>query len=129
VGIGLAAAAGLMLTVLVGLLVVVLLCAPASAAVLAGGRLAPALGSVQSPDTVPYDLPTVIDNATGWLVKLLAGLATFFLTLGGVRYLSAGDPSEVERAKGSFKNAGIGYGLAILAPVILAAIKSILGVS
>jgi hypothetical protein len=63
-----------------------------------------------------YDLPTVVNNATRWLVGFLATLATFFLTLGGVRYLtSGGDPSEVERAKGSFKNAGIGYALAVLA--------------
>jgi hypothetical protein len=46
------------------------------------------------------DLPTVLNNATGWLVGILAVLATFFLTLGGVRYMTAGgDPSEVERAR------------------------------
>ena len=76
-----------------------------------------------------YDLPTVVNNATRWLVGFLATLATFFLTLGGVRYLtSGGDPSEVERAKNSFKNAGIGYALAVLAPVILNILQSILGV-
>ena len=42
----------------------------------------------------------VISNITKWIVGILAGLATLFLTMGGLRYLMAGgDPSEVERAK------------------------------
>ena len=76
------------------------------------------------------DLPTVVSNATKWLVGILAGLATFFLTLGGARYLAAGgDPGEVERAKGALRSAGIGYALALLAPVILGVLKNILGVA
>ena len=75
------------------------------------------------------DLPTVVNNATKWLVGILAALATFFLTLGGARYLAAGgDPGEVERAKGALRSAGIGYALALLAPVILTVLKNILGV-
>jgi hypothetical protein len=34
----------------------------------------------------------VINNTTVWLVGILAGLATLFLTVGGVRYLMAGGP-------------------------------------
>lgn len=74
-------------------------------------------------------LPTVVNNATKWLVGILAVLATFF-TLGGARYLAAGgDPGEVERAKSAFRSAGIGYALALLAPVILSVLKNILGVT
>lgn len=74
------------------------------------------------------DLPTVINNLTTWIVGILAAVATLFLTIGGARYLMAGgDPSEVERAKGSLKSAGIGYALALLAPVLLGVLKSILG--
>ena len=37
----------------------------------------------------------VISNTTLWIVGILAGLATLFLTLGGVRYLMAGgDPAR-----------------------------------
>ena len=76
------------------------------------------------------DLPTVIANATGWVIGILASVATFFLTLGGARYMAAnGDPSEVERAKGALRNAGIGYGLALLAPVFMVIIRQILGLS
>ena len=59
----------------------------------------------------------VLDNLRNWLVGILAGLATLFLTLGGVRYVMAGgDPGEVERAKTAFRSAGIGYALAAAGP-------------
>ena len=57
----------------------------------------------------------------------LPGLATLFLTIGGVRYLMAGgDPAEVEKAKTAVRSA-IGYGLAILAPGIVTILKSLVG--
>jgi hypothetical protein len=70
----------------------------------------------------------VISNATAWIVGILAAVATLFLTVGGLRYLMAGgDPAEVERAKTALKSAAIGYGLAILAPVIVTVLKSLVG--
>ncbi|PGH46832.1 hypothetical protein CRI70_31850 [Streptomyces sp. Ru87] len=74
------------------------------------------------------DIPTVINNLRNWVVGLLAGLATLFLTFGGLRYLMAGgDPGEVEAAKRALKAAAIGYGLAILAPVVVTVLKGIVG--
>jgi hypothetical protein len=62
------------------------------------------------------------------VVGLLAGLATLFLTVGGLRYMSAaGDPSQVERAKVALRSAAVGYGLAILAPVLVGILKSVVG--
>ncbi|WP_432830890.1 pilin [Dactylosporangium sp. CA-092794] len=82
-------------------------------------------------DSIPLavnDLPTVIGNLTAWITGIIASVATLFLTIGGSRYLMAGgDPSELERAKGSLKGAGIGYALALLAPVILTILRNILG--
>jgi hypothetical protein len=73
-------------------------------------------------------IPQVITNLTNTIVGLLAGLATLFLTFGGLRYLMAGgDPGEVESAKRALKAAAIGYGLAILAPVLVTALKAIVG--
>jgi len=70
----------------------------------------------------------VISNTTLWITGMLAGLATLFLTVGGVRYLMAGgDPAETEKAKTSLRSAAIGYGLAILAPVIVTILKSLVG--
>ncbi|MEV0220293.1 pilin [Streptomyces sp. NPDC050704] len=70
----------------------------------------------------------VLDNIRNWIMGILAGLATVFLTVGGVRYLMAGgDPGEVEKAKTAFKSAGWGYGLAALAPLVVAILKGIVG--
>jgi hypothetical protein len=71
---------------------------------------------------------TVLDNVRNWIMGILAGLATVFLTIGGVRYVMAGgDPGEVQKAKIAFKSAGIGYGLAALAPLVVTVLKGIVG--
>ncbi len=70
----------------------------------------------------------MISNLRNWIVGLLTGLATLFLTFGGLRYLMASsDPGEVEAAKRALKAAAIGYGLAILAPVIVTVLQEIVG--
>ena len=78
-----------------------------------------------APDT--SGLAHVIDNLRAWIMGILAAVATLYLTIGGVRYLTAGgDPTEVEKAKSAFKSAAIGYALAFLAPVLLTMLQSIL---
>ena len=73
-------------------------------------------------------LSGVISGLTTWITGFLVGLATLFLTFGAVLYLTAGgDPGAVERAKGCLKSAAIGYGLAVLAPLLVAALRSIVG--
>jgi hypothetical protein len=73
-------------------------------------------------------LPVIVSNITKWIMTLLIGVATLFLTIGGLRYLAAGgDPTEVEKAKSALKSALIGYALAILAPVLLAVVKGWIG--
>ena len=73
-------------------------------------------------------LPHVIASLQAWLMGILAGVATLFLVLAGVYWATAGgDPATVERAKSALKNALIGYGLAVLAPILLAVVKGIVG--
>lgn len=84
----------------------------------AGELLAAPVGSIDQ----------VLSNLRAWLVGILAGLATVFLTLGGVRYVMAnGDPGEIEKAKSAFRGAGIGYGLAVLAPLVVSVLQGIVG--
>jgi hypothetical protein len=72
------------------------------------------------------DLPKVISNLRDVIVGLLVGLATLFATIGGVRYiLAGGDPGEVEAAKKTLRYAAIGYGIAVLAPVLVTLLKKI----
>lgn len=71
---------------------------------------------------------TVLNNIRNWIMGILAGLATVFLSIGGVRYvMGGGDPGEVEKAKTAFKSAGWGYGLAALAPLVVEILKGIVG--
>jgi hypothetical protein len=73
-------------------------------------------------------LPQVIANLQTWIMGILAGLATLFLVLAGVYWATAGgDPAQVERAKGALKNALVGYGLAVLAPILLQVVRGIVG--
>lgn len=76
----------------------------------------------------PKDLNTVINNITKWLTGLLVALATLFLTIGGIRYLLAGgDPGEINKAKETLKYSAIGYGVAVLAPVLVGILKGFVG--
>ena len=103
--------------------------APVSASIAAPfAALPPAFGGHAARLLAVATIAQVISNTTAWVVGILAGVATLFLTIGGVRYLIAGgDPGEVEKAKSALKSAGIGYALAILAPVIVAVLRSLVG--
>ena len=74
---------------------------------------------------------TVADVIAGiqtWLMGILAAVATLFLVLAGVYWATAGgDPAQVDKAKGALKNSLIGYGLAVLAPVLLQIVQGIVG--
>ena len=99
---------------LAGLLAVVLVAGAASPAYAAGGGT--------------QTLSGLISNLTTWIVGILAGVATLFLTIGGLRYLTAGgDPGQVEKAKTALKSAAVGYALAVLAPLIVSILASLVG--
>jgi Type IV secretion system pilin len=73
-------------------------------------------------------LPVVIANTQKTIMILLGSIATLFLVLAGVYYATAGgDPAQVDKAKGALKNALVGYGLAVLAPVLLQVVIGIVG--
>jgi hypothetical protein len=73
-------------------------------------------------------LPQVIANLQAWIMGILAAVATLFLVLAGVYWATAGgDPAQVDKAKAALKNALIGYGLAVLAPILLQVVKGIVG--
>jgi hypothetical protein len=90
-------------------------------------------GSVAWAETVRYvalaqTVDQVLSNIRSWIMGILAGVALVFLTVGGLRYLMAsGDPGEIEKAKGAFKAAGIGFALAALAPIVVEILKTIVG--
>lgn len=90
------------------------------------------LAAAPEPDTLTApqvkSIPEVITGIQHWVMGIIAAVATLFLIIGGLRYMTAaGDPAQVEQAKGNLKSALMGYALAVLAPVILQVLQGILG--
>lgn len=73
-------------------------------------------------------LPVVVANLRSWMMGILAAVATLFLVLAGVYWVTAGgDPAQVDKAKSTLKNALVGYGLAVLAPILLQIVQGVVG--
>lgn len=97
-------------------------------ALAAGSAAATPSGSPATVLAIASSLDQVLDNLRNWLIGILAALATVCLTVAGARYLiGGGDPAELEKAKTALRAACVGYALAMLAPVIVAVLKSIVG--
>jgi Type IV secretion system pilin len=105
----------------------------AAAAGLAAGSLAvlvllPDVALAQTPAPQAAVLNGIITRLQQVVVGLAASLATLFLSIGGVRYLFAGeDPEQISRAKKSFRGAAIGYGVAALSGTLFALLRYIVG--
>jgi hypothetical protein len=105
-----------------------LLAGAAAAALTASAALVVLAGPAWAAGPAAPTLNGVIDGLRLWLVGILAALATLFLTVGGIRYLTAaGDPAQVERAKVALKSAAIGYALAAMAPLLVSILQSVVG--
>jgi hypothetical protein len=93
------------------------------------GSVGPAIASAPVRTVaIAASVSAVLDNIRNWIMGILAGLATVFLTIGGVRYvLAAGDPGQVQQAKIAFRSAASGYALAALAPLVVSVLKGIVG--
>jgi hypothetical protein len=82
------------------------------------------LGQAQGMDRIVE----ILDGLRNALVAVLVTLSIVALTYAGVRYVIAGgDTAGVEKAKGAAKSALIGLTLALLAPVVVAIVKRIVG--
>ena len=98
------------------------------------GRLVPAVSTalvltavLALPALAASDLNSVIDSVRDWVAGLLIALSTLFLTVAGVRYITAqGNPRTVEEAKAGIKAALIGYALAALAPTLVSILQKVL---
>ena len=100
-------------------------------AVVMFGAVASAPAHAQDTEVVlalAQSVDELLNNIRNWIVGILAGLATVFLTIGGARYtMAGGDPGEVERAREALRSAARGYALAALAPLIVEILKGLVG--
>ena len=70
----------------------------------------------------------ILNRLRDMLMLVIGSLSLVMLTVGGVRYVIAGGTSDgVEAAKLTVKHALMGLAVAILAPVFIQIIKTILG--
>lgn len=73
------------------------------------------------------DIVRILDGVRNLMIGILVGLAVAALTYAGVRYvISGGDPMSIEKAKGAVKAALVGFGIALLAPLLIGLVKHIL---
>ncbi len=93
----------------------------AAVAVLLGDGSAAQAAEPGAPSVLAAEsIEAVVNNIRTWLLTILVAVATLFLTIGGLRLMWAnGDPGEAEKGKAALKSAAIGYGLALLAPLIV----------
>ena len=70
----------------------------------------------------------ILNRVRDMLMLVIGSLSLVMLTVGGIRYVTAGgDKDGVNGAKHTVKHALLGLGVAILAPVLIQIIKTILG--
>ena len=70
----------------------------------------------------------ILNRVRDMLMLVIGSLSLVMLTVGGIRYVTAGgDKDGVNGAKQTVKHALLGLGVAILAPVLIQIIKTILG--
>lgn len=75
------------------------------------------------------DLQSVLNNLRLFIAGVLATVATLFLSIGGLIYVTAaGNPRRVEQAKEAIRNAVIGYVFAGLAPLVISIVEKITGI-
>ena len=70
----------------------------------------------------------ILNRLRDTLMLVIGSLSLVMLTVGGIRYVTAGgDESGVKGAKQTVKHALLGLAVAILAPVLIQVIKTIVG--
>jgi hypothetical protein len=83
---------------------------------------------VAAPGAGLGEVVAILEAVRNALVAVLTALAIAALTYAGIRYLiAAGDPGGIEKAKTAAKSAVVGLGLALLAPVLVAIVKGLIG--
>src|SRR2546425_7006236 len=103
-------------------------CVSIAAKVLGLVVLVLALTTIQAYAATP-ELQAVLNNLRLWIAGLLATLATLFLSIGGLLYLTAaGNTRRIEQAKDAIRSAIIGYIFAGLAPPVVGIVQKITGV-
>ncbi|WP_026118441.1 hypothetical protein [Nocardiopsis salina] len=80
----------------------------------------PVEGPDESAEESTTRIRAVVNRVRLVLIAIASALGTLFLTIAGVRWLVAnGEPGAVDGAKRALTGASLGYGIAILATVLM----------
>ncbi len=70
----------------------------------------------------------ILNRVRDMLMLVIGSLSLVMLTVGGIRYaMAGGDKDGIHSAKQTVQHALFGLGVAILAPVLIQIIKTVLG--
>lgn len=72
------------------------------------------------------DIIAVLDNLRLWIFGIAGTVVAVMLTVAGLRYLLASDPSETEKAKSGLRASAIGFAIVILAVPFVEVLRAIL---
>lgn len=98
------------------------------AVVVLGLALTPAAQAATGVLAAAPSLDGVLTNIRNFLMGILGSVTIVCLIVAGIRYvLASGDPGEIDAAKRAFKNGLFGFALAMLAPLLVEILKSIVG--
>lgn len=76
--------------------------------------------SADSAEETTSELRQVVNRIRMVIIALASALGTLFLTIAAVRWLAAnGEPGAIDGAKRALTGTAIGYGIAILATVLM----------
>lgn len=71
-------------------------------------------------ETQTTELRQVVDRIRMVIMAIASALGTLFLTIAAVRWLAAnGEPGQIDGAKRALAGTAVGYGIAILATVLM----------
>ncbi|MBR8741444.1 hypothetical protein DSY14_06850 [Nocardiopsis sp. MG754419] len=84
-------------------------------------------GPVEPAEATAAPLVAVVNRVYLVIMVLATALGTLFLTIAGVRWLVAGgEPGAIDGAKRALTGVAIGYGIAVLATVLMSILEWIL---
>lgn len=76
--------------------------------------------TAESAEETTSELRQVVNRIRMVIIALASALGTLFLTIAAVRWLAAnGEPGAIDGAKRALTGTAIGYGIAILATVLM----------
>ncbi|WP_236568032.1 hypothetical protein [Nocardiopsis sp. FR6] len=76
--------------------------------------------AAESAEATTSELRKVVNRIRLVIIALASALGTLFLTIAAVRWLAAnGEPGAIDGAKRALTGTAIGYGIAILATVLM----------